>query len=176
MKHADILSRNKERSRIMRGKRLLQQVIGLTVVALCLAGCGGATAKPTATPTSAPMVAGIEGRVYFADTQEAIPDVTMALNNPQIPGGPPQNPDLTVAKTTTDSQGHYSFMDIVPGKYVISLVMTTETRVSSIEVSVKDYMSSFEGASADGSTLLYIAEPEIEVSLGEILQEDFIIH
>ncbi len=100
----------------------------------------------------------------------------MALNNPQIPGGPPQNPDLTVAKTTTDSQDHYSFRDIIPGKYVISLVMTTETRVSSIEVSVKDYMSSFEGASADGSTLLYIAEPGIEVSLGEILQEDFIIH
>jgi hypothetical protein len=46
MKHANLISRSKERS----SRRLLQQAFGLTLVVLLLAGCGGAPAEPTATP------------------------------------------------------------------------------------------------------------------------------
>jgi hypothetical protein len=38
----------------MSSRRLLQQTFGLTLVVLLLAGCGGAPAEPTATPTPVP--------------------------------------------------------------------------------------------------------------------------
>lgn len=157
-----------------RGK-LFQQVIGLTLVVFLLVGCGAASVEPI--PTSAPLITGIEGRVYFAGTDISIPDVSIQLNNPKISGGPyQQNPDLTIAKTTTDSQGFYSFLDILPGTYVISLILTTDTNVSSIEVTDNEYLSYFEGASSDGSTTLYLVEPVLTVPQGEKVVEDFIVH
>jgi hypothetical protein len=38
----------------MTSRRLLQQMFGLTLIALLLTGCSGALAKPTATPTAVP--------------------------------------------------------------------------------------------------------------------------
>jgi hypothetical protein len=52
MKHADLISRSKERSRKMNNRRLLQQAFGLTLAVLLLAGCGGAPAVPTASATA----------------------------------------------------------------------------------------------------------------------------
>jgi hypothetical protein len=40
MKHADLISRSKERSRKMSSRRLLQQAFGLTLGVLLLTGCG----------------------------------------------------------------------------------------------------------------------------------------
>ncbi|MGB2895043.1 MAG: hypothetical protein WBB65_02620 [Anaerolineales bacterium] len=50
MKHADQVSRSKERS----SRRLWPQVLGLTLAVLLLAGCGGAPAEPASTPTPGP--------------------------------------------------------------------------------------------------------------------------
>ena len=67
---------------------------------LIMNGCAPApTPEPTPTPvpptsTPIPKVTGIEGRVYFAGTDEPIPDVTILLNDPQLSGGPQQNPEL----------------------------------------------------------------------------------
>ena len=52
MKHADQVSRSKARSI----RRLLQQAFGLTLAVLFLAGCGGAPAEPTSTPTLSPPI------------------------------------------------------------------------------------------------------------------------
>jgi hypothetical protein len=51
MKHADLVSRNKERSRKMTGREVLQQVFGLTLIVLLLTGCGGAPTGGTITGT-----------------------------------------------------------------------------------------------------------------------------
>lgn len=40
----------------MNSRRLLQQTIGLTLVALLLVGCGGTPAEPTAMPTAIPPI------------------------------------------------------------------------------------------------------------------------
>lgn len=169
----------------MNSRKLFQQAIGFTLVVFLLVGCGGALVEPIPTPTPTltptltptPIVTGIEGRVYFAGTDLSIPDVSIQLNNPKISGGPyPQNPDLTIAKTTTDSQGYYSFLDILPGTYVISLTLATDTRVSSIDITDNEYLSYFEGTSSDGSTILYLVEPVLTVSQGEMVVEDFIVH
>lgn len=53
MKHADLISRSKERS----SRRLMQQAFGLTLIVLLLAGCSGASVKPTATLTPVPPTA-----------------------------------------------------------------------------------------------------------------------
>lgn len=145
----------------------------LALANFTLLSCG-AGQVPDATPT--PIITGIEGRVYFADTDEPIPDVNILLNTPQMAGRSQQNPELTIAKTKTDAQGNYSFTDIVPGTYVVSLSMVSETKVSSIEVTVNDYISYFEGTSKDGKTILYIVEPEFVVLSGVTVQEDFIVH
>ncbi len=68
MKHSDLISRSKERS----SRRLLQQAFGLTLIVLLLAGCGGASAKPTATltpvpPTATPTTGSITGMVLGDD-------------------------------------------------------------------------------------------------------------
>lgn len=156
----------------MNSRRLFQQAFGFTLVVSLLVGCGGAAATHT------PIVTGIEGRVYFAGTDEPIPDVSIHLNNPRtsLPSPYPQNPDLTIARATTDSQGCYSFMDILPGTYTISLVLTTDTRVSSIDVTEQEFLAYSEITSSDGSKTLYLVEPVLTVRLGEMVQEDFIVH
>ena len=53
MKHADLISRSRERS----SRRLLQQAFGLTLTVLLLTGCGGATIEPTVTLTPIPPTA-----------------------------------------------------------------------------------------------------------------------
>ena len=159
--------------------KLFQQSLGMALILVFTSGCSTNTSiptlvPPTPTPTPTPIVTGIEGKVYFADTDEPIPDVIMELNNPQL--GQQQKPDLTIAKTTTDLQGRYSFTDIVPGTYVISLNLVTETRVSSIDFTVADNGRKFLGESDDGSFFAFFVEPEFVVPLGEIVQEDFVVH
>lgn len=51
MKHADLILVSEERIRKMRLGKSLQRTFGLTLVVLLLAGCGGATGEPIATPT-----------------------------------------------------------------------------------------------------------------------------
>ena len=53
--------------------------------------------------------------------------------------------------------------------------MTSETKFSSIEVTVKEFITNFRGTSKDGSIFLYIVEPEIVVLLGDIVKEDFVV-
>ena len=51
MKHVDLILVSEERIRKMRLGKSLQRTFGLTLVVLLLAGCGGATGEPIATPT-----------------------------------------------------------------------------------------------------------------------------
>lgn len=148
-----------------------KKMVGLMLLALLLSACSILQSQPTS-----PIATGIEGKVYFADTDEPIPDVAILLNDPQLFGQ--QNPDLTTAETKTDSQGRYAFIDIAPGAYVITLQFIAETRVSSIDVTLNtsDYLAYFEGTSDDGTSFAYIAEPEIAVLQGEIVQENFVLH
>jgi hypothetical protein len=146
-------------------------MIGLFAISLTLTGCGTVlNIEPT------PSVTGVQGKVTYADSNEPISGVTIYLNDPQ--SGGEKNPDLTTAQTTTDAEGNYSFMDIAPGRYMISFVLFTKTGVSSIEftANVSDFLTSFEGVSQDGTTTLNMVEPEIDVLSGEVFQEDFIVH
>ena len=149
-------------------------IISLLVLSLPLASCGtGQLFGPEPTPT--PDVTRIQGRVYYVDSQDPIPDVTILLNDPSFGE---KNPALTTAKTTTDADGKYSFMDIIPGTYVITMQIVTKTGVSSIDMTVNtaEFLSSFEGVSSDGSTTMNMVEPQIEVPAGEVVLEDFIVH
>ena len=49
-----LVALSKERSTAMTSRALLQHTLGLTLVLLLLAGCGGASTEPTATPTPVP--------------------------------------------------------------------------------------------------------------------------
>ncbi|MBN2555475.1 MAG: carboxypeptidase regulatory-like domain-containing protein [Anaerolineales bacterium] len=165
-----------------RGKngRMLQQALGLALILLLLAGCGGeTTAEPTPTPmpTQAPIVTGIEGRVYYAGSDRPIPDVTILLNNPYLTGGPfQQDPALTICEATTDANGAYAFLDIVPGTYVVTFTFTTDTPVSSIDVTKSENISRFELPIPNSDLIFYATEPIITVAAGELVQEDFIVN
>jgi len=65
MKHAGLISRNKERSRKMTGRGLVQQAFGLTLIVLLLTGCGGAPASG--------VVEGIQVQVLSANTGGSAP-------------------------------------------------------------------------------------------------------
>jgi len=143
-------------------KRLFVNLLILAVIsAVILSAC-----------TPAPVVTGIEGRVYFSDTNEPISDVNLMLNDPQLSK---QDTDLTIAKTTTNSNGDFSFKNIIPGTYKLTLYYVTKTRVKSVLGTPIGSHAAFSGQSKDGKTYLYILEPEIIVTLGEVVQQDFVI-
>lgn len=149
-------------------------IISLSLLSLLLAACGnGQLFGPK--PTSTPVVTGVQGKVYFADSKEPIPDVTILLNDPS---SGKKNPDLTTAQTTTDAEGNYSFMNITPGAYVIGIKLVTKNPVGSIDFTenISEMLASFQGTSQDGSLTLTMVEPQIEVPAGKVVQEDFIVH
>jgi hypothetical protein len=63
MKHADLISRSKERSRKMNIRRLLQQAFVLTLAVLLLAGCSGAPAGQQG------EIIGITTQISFEEAQ-----------------------------------------------------------------------------------------------------------
>ena len=150
-------------------------MINLFAFSLILSSCGTKQIV-SPEPTSTPVVTGIQGRVYYADSNEPIQDVRILLNDPGLGGE--KDPNLTTSETTTDAEGNYSFMNIAPGRYVISIQLVTKTAVSSIDFTenISDMLSSFQGMSQDGSSTMTMVEPEIEVTQGEVFQEDFIVH
>lgn len=98
MKRADLISRGKERSH----KKLLQQAMGLTLIVLLLAGCGGAPAEPTSTPTLIPVpptatptpipptatpsvtptvapIVTLSGRLLYADSENPVADTSIFI-------------------------------------------------------------------------------------------------
>lgn len=158
-------------------KKTLKTIPGLAIIVLLLYGCGvSATPQPMPQPTPTPPMTGVSGRVYYANSDQPVAEVTILLNDPQL--GDAKNSDLTVSKTKTDTQGQYSFTDIKPGTYVITFKYVTESSIASIDASqdVAAFMKSFIGKSQDGSTILYILEPQVEVKPGEITKVDFILH
>jgi hypothetical protein len=131
MKHAGLISRNKERSRKMTGRELVQQAFGLTLIVLLLTGCGGAPTEPTATlvpptatptqvpltptptptPTEAPFPGAIVGgRVYLMDRDRPVQTTVLLFRAADY---------SMVDSRETDESGYYSFLVEEPDTYII---------------------------------------------------------
>lgn len=150
-------------------------IISIILLSLALTSCGtGQLFGPKSTPT--PDLTGIQGKVYYADSNEPIADATILLNNSKLSGE--KNPDLTTAKTTTDADGNYSFLNIAPGKYVISIELITKIGINSIDFTenVSETLNSFQGVNQESGSTMTMVEPQIDVLAGEVVQEDFIVH
>lgn len=92
----------------MNGNKLLQQMFSLALVTLLLVGCGGGS---HATPT--PTTGKVEGTVLLdGDTGQPIADVDVDLLS--------ESSLDTIASIKTDSRGHYSFVDVEPGRYTVT--------------------------------------------------------
>ena len=96
----------------------LYLIVAVTIVAVVLlAGCSGILPAPaTATSTADPT--GIEGRVYRSDTDESFANASVELSDAAKEA---EDPNRTVAKTTTDQEGRYSFAGIQPGGYTLNV-------------------------------------------------------
>jgi hypothetical protein len=93
-----------------------QRMIATCLLAsLLISGCGlGQLLEPTPDPTKGR----IEGRVYRSDTDESIANASVTLNDATKEA---EDPERSVAETTTDQQGRYSLVNIEPGDYTLSV-------------------------------------------------------
>jgi hypothetical protein len=64
---------------------------------------------PTATPTSAVAAGQMAGRVFWSSSNDPISDFTITLEG------------TDKVEATTDADGKYSFQDLKPGKYSVSI-------------------------------------------------------
>ena len=76
---------------------------------------------PTATPV--PTTGMIEGRVWRSDTAEPVAGAVVALSDATT------NQD--VAKSTADAQGHYSFIEVKPGTYLLAVTWKFQVQAGS---------------------------------------------
>jgi len=91
----------------------------VVVIILLLTACGTpANPLPTPTMTPDPTKGGIEGKVYRSDTGESIANVSVTLNDATKEA---EDPERSVAESTTDQEGRYSFVNIEPGSYTLSV-------------------------------------------------------
>jgi hypothetical protein len=119
---------------MMKHEKSLRQILGLILVAFLLAGCGGGSAKVTATPTPVAEM--------MSEPQAATPTA-----NPPTPTTVPPTPTPSLGKiegkivaepgakiagevtlsgpvdlsTKVDDQAYYSFADLQPGDYTIQV-------------------------------------------------------
>lgn len=106
--------------------RKVEQVISVGLVLLFLVGCSSLATPslPTATsipPTTTPTPMGpsrIEGRVFRSDMAKPIACATIALYDAAS--------DKKIAETATDEQGQYSFVDVKPGTYWMTITWRFE--------------------------------------------------
>ena len=82
----------------------------VAVIILLLTACG----TPTMTPD--PTKGGIEGKVYRSDTGESIANASVTLSDATKEAN---DPERSVAESTTDQEGRYSFVNIEPGSYTL---------------------------------------------------------
>lgn len=64
----------------------------------------------------------LQGRVFQADTNRSFSGATVVLGNDNLR----DYIDWEVARTTTDSNGNYVFDNVVPGQYVLKIVVWVE--------------------------------------------------
>ncbi len=162
-------------------KRCYWMAVGLLIVVaagLFAAACGSEAEETTTTipnTTTTASVTGIQGKAYYAGTNEPISGATVRLGDS---ADGEQASNLTTAETTTDADGNYSFTNIIPGTYEVGFLLTTPTGVSAIDctLNTSNMLNSFQGVSEDGSTYLNALFPVVEVLSGNMIQEDFIVH
>jgi len=151
----------------MNSNKFLQQTFGLTLVVLLLAGCSG-------TPTTG----SVEGTAFRSDTGEIYAGAEVEL---WAPGGD----DRFSVTTMTDEQGSYSFADLEPGEYFVSV----SVEVGSIGNSPCQEFTSVGGLPTtvykigeqgfmgwllpDGKLLVQIAGESLNLSAGDVIQVDF---
>jgi hypothetical protein len=145
-------------------------------LALGVAGCGSAatTPKTAALVTTTTMVGsgGVQGKAYYAGTNEPIAAarLTLELTDKMDPNA------STGEKTTTDAEGNYSFMNVLPGTYTLSFTVEADTAISGVQPTgdILGVAATINGKLADGR-FGYEVMPVIEVPAGKVVNEGFVV-
>jgi hypothetical protein len=143
---------------------------------LIIVGCNSLSPQPTPTPTPThtptPMVTGIEGRVYFSDNNEPIPDLLIRLNDPSDIGT--KQSDFPALETRTNSEGYYSFTDINAGSNNLTLWFRSDSPPNAVKATPIGAYKIFPHVYDDNS-FLCILEVAIDVKESDLVQEDFVV-
>lgn len=166
-------------------------IIGAWLLLLFLVSCGVPATPtplpPTATPTPIPPTATplptatpilttgrIEGKVFRSDTGKSIANATVSLDDATLD---PKDPKFKVSETTTDVQGRYSFADVKPGRYSMSVTWLFQNQSDSPCPGVgmtRDGWLVIVGVRKDGGLVLVATgvEQKFTVAAGETLRRD----
>lgn len=116
-------------------------------------------------PRPDPAAGSIRGRVFRSDTQQPIASAELSLLDPDKAQ---DDPDRTLAKTSTDGQGNYRFSSVRPGAFSITLAASFAT-VADLPCSQGIYITpdghlAAVGRRADGTYVVIVVTDSMSLS------------
>ena len=129
------------------------------------------TLTPTPTLTSIPKVGQIEGNVFWSSSNEPISDFSLTL----------EMGNAEKMEVTTGADGKYSFKDLKPGKYSVSIAweidrsgkpVSCQNFTIELSPSISGSALSLMGTNDTGRVLIAVGY-EIEISSGSSIIADF---
>lgn len=175
------------RARATRKAFNICKIAGLLAGAVLMVGAWSSCRRPS------PSEASLEGRVFWAASNQPVEGVEVVLNDPQttsgestvsLPddaGGPKKHPQLTVARVRTRADGSYTIPSVTPGSYCVSIVWTSKNPPACKGFAVdykrlksrSQFDAQFSGMSSDGQLYVFMLDaPDVKIAEGRNAGKD----